>query len=388
MKSALSTGVTSENERRLSELLSCNEQCASFTPDTIHNTIQPSGQPNMYYNKRLHPRQYVVESHRDGCMLHELEEQSKISRAFGSLSTLNQPPFRCCSAAGTPSGLQTPRRRLSSTDSDRTMAQLSDVRRRDYKPRPLSIAGTATGCDWSISVAERMRNNATGTSTNTSRTSTSTSTTTRSASQPTTPFRAPASAFATASPSTSHSYQPHHDDADDSASTSRLSHSIKPSTLHSKTSTTQSLLKNVHFSRDCVEHSMTSHGAATESAFTAQRSASDSYKSPEQIIATLFPDKVAKPARGKTVTSQPKTTGRPGGVLKSTKSSVARSVASTAATTGRKTQLVASPAFGTKTRSVSRDSRGVIRADSLQELSRDFEQGIKYAHTDACVFNS
>lgn len=326
----------------------------------------------MYYNKRLHPRQYVVEHHRDGCMLHELEEQSKISR-YSSLSALSQhSAAACCSStaqSSPPCGLRTPpRRRLSSTDGashTERMSQLIEepsTRRRDYKQRPQSIAGTPTaGCDWSISVAERMRNNANASATSCSTSTKSTTTTT--------PFKSPALPL----PSSSLSHYHHESDDSASTTTSILSHGIKPSLVH-KTSA-HTLLKNVHFSRDCDEHSMATGSRSVAPVQTQPAS----YESPEQIIASLFPDKVAKSPRAKK-TSVPTAVSRPGGVLKSTKSSTARSVASSAVSTGRKTQLVASPGFGSKSRAGS-GARCVFRPDSLQELSRDFE-GIKYAYRE------
>lgn len=312
----------------------------------------------MYYNKRLHPRQYVVEHHQDGCMLHELEEQSRITRysslsALGQHTSSNQPG----SGSGTPSGQRTPRRRLSSVGATATSAasQLTDpspLRRREYGQRPLSIAVTPTaGCDWSISVAERMRNASSAGSTH---------------STCTTPVKSPA---------VHHHIHPESDDSS-STTTSMLSHSIKPS-LSRKTSA-HALLKNVHFSRDCIEHSATSAtaGGQRHSAPTGDQRRTE-HDTPEQIIASLFPEQVPRALRPRSVASAAgvgKTTvARPGGVLKATKSSASRSAATAVTTTGRKTQLVASPGFGSKAR-----ARVVYRPDSLQELSRDFE-GIKYA---------
>lgn len=312
----------------------------------------------MYYNKRLHPRQYVVEHHQDGCMLHELEEQTKITR-HSSLAALGRHPPDVSLGSTATCDLRTPRRRLSSAGSASSASpitatnasrpvDLSPFPRRDYSQRPQSIAVStpAAVCDWSISVAERMRNVS-----NVSNSSANNVTCT------TTPIKSPPV----------HHY---HAESDDSASTTNTtasirSHCIKPS-LSRKTSAL-SLLKNVHFSRDCIEHSAT----------VQHRHTDDAHDSPEQIIASLFPEQVPRGQRAKSVPSTPVAAkpmaARPGGVLKATKSSASRSIATSAPSTGRKTQLVASPGFGTRAR-----ARVVYRPDSLQELRRDFE-GIKYA---------
>lgn len=307
----------------------------------------------MYYNKRLHPRQYVVEHHRDGCMLHELEEQSRITR-YSSLTALGN---HAATDTAHPR-----RQRLSSTGSTGSgstanlpppLVAPAPLRRRDYNTTPAAVRPSShpsAAGDWSVSVAKRMRNASRIGSIipNTNTTTTTTTITT---------------ATTSAAGASSHVHPESDSSSSSTAAASIRSHSIKP-TLSRKSSAHS--LKNVHFSRDCVHHSADFQPPL--------------HDSPEQIIAALFPGQAVRRTASTTTTTStrsPTVPSRPANTfIKSTKSSAQRSAAAAAVVrTARPQQR---PSFAVKSRA------NIYRPDSLQELSRDFE-GIKYGIVCLCV---
>lgn len=313
----------------------------------------------MYYNKRLHPRQ--PESHQEGCILHELDEQRMMTR-HSSQSSLDHHHHHHLPATSRP------RRRLTSTGStcsgsttNLSTTYAPTVQRRDYIASP------------SVSLSAMQNTHY----------------------HPLTTYRRPSSVM-----------------YDDTTSTTRLSPSISqsssnlllrsPSVPDSDSSTTSILsthasdarksidsphsLKNVSFSSDFVD------GRSSSGSATARRR----YDSPAEIIAALFPESVKETPRRKSSLAS----GGGGAVSAAGPSTVPprkASVTPNSAKVGRplSAAVVSNPPWlgagssGVVARRASTSSsivttasrsaanRAIYRPDSLQTLDRDFD-GMKY----------
>lgn len=275
----------------------------------------------MYYNKRLHPRQHV--EHRDGCLLHELEEQQHQQRIarHSSLSSLDhhlpQTPRRrrLTSTGSTCSGS------TANLSSSYTPSVTSPIRRDYISPisllamqhqslhsyrSPLSLVGDSL-------LSRNMR-----------------------------------------SPSVPES---------DSSTTSILSTHASDLRKHSDSHS----LKNVSFSGDFVD------GRSHPS--TKADTASRRYDSPAEIIASLFPESAPNTRRNSTTAAASRK------VTPSSKSG--RPSSATIVNPpwlgggGGGSVARRSSTQSTPSRSATVNRRSVYRPDSLQSLDRAFDE-IKY----------
>lgn len=288
-----------------------------------------------------------------------------------SMATLGTPHTSSSQQLHSPlQPLAPARRRLSSTGSTGSgfTTAATSARRRDYDPSAATSSTKRNSAgDWSVSVAERMRNITTSNSNNINSTSSATATQRRSTTPDVGKTTAPLQ------PQLRNLYNTYPIESD-------ASPAIKP-TLSRKTSA-HSLLKNVHFSRDCVDHYQTSATTANDDSPTPS---GQSYESPEQIIARLFPPQ-QQPSR---IVRSGRTAGKSccsgviaggggssGSVTKPTSQRLSAAAASATVPRRPRPPFVSSVVSSTVTSRAPRP-RAVYRPDSLQELSRDFE-AIKY----------